>query len=76
MRYREITERNYSYAGRLRRNDQQIVRSLLKDYSGPLTKSLQSYNLAVRELAQSKQSGTGARVSTFLSKRLVWHVSI
>ena len=43
---------------------------LLKDYSGPLTKSLQSYNLAVRELAQSKQSGTGARVSTFLSKRL------
>ena len=70
MRYREITERNYSYAGRLRRNDQQIARALLKDYSGPLTKSLQSYNLAVRELAQSKQSGTGARVSTFLSKRL------
>ena len=70
MRYREITERNYSYAGRLRRNDQQIARALLKDYSGPLTKSLQSYNVAVRELAQSKQSGTGARVNTFLSKRL------
>ena len=44
MRYREITERNYSYAGRLRRNDQQIARALLKDYSGPLAKSLQTYN--------------------------------
>ncbi len=70
MRYKEIVEQDYSYAGRLRRADQQIARALLKDYSGPLTKSLQSYNVAVRELAQSKQSGTGARVSTFLSKRL------
>jgi len=70
MRYKEIVEQDYSYAGRLRRNDQQIARALLKDYSGPLTKSLQSYNVAVRELAQTKQSGTGARVSTYLGKRL------
>ena len=53
MRYKEIVEQDYSYAGRLRRNDQQIARALLKDYSGPLTKSLQSYNVAVRELADA-----------------------
>ena len=39
MRYSEITEQDYSYSGRLRRNDAQIVRAILQTYSQALTKS-------------------------------------
>ena len=43
MRYSEITEQDYSYSGRLRRNDQQIVRAILQTYTQALTASLSAW---------------------------------
>jgi len=69
MRYSEITEQDYSYSGRLRRNDQQIVRAILQTYSQALIKSLSDYNIAAKEIAASPEN-KGNRVDIYKNLRL------
>ena len=69
MRYSEITEQDYSYSGRLRRNDAQIVRAILQTYSQALTKSLSDYNIAAKEIAASPEN-KGNRIDVYRNLRL------
>ena len=69
MRYSEITEQDYSYSGRLRRNDAQIVRAILQTYTQALTKSLSDYNIAAKEIAASPEN-KGRRIDVYKNLRL------